>query len=278
MVSEALAQTLRTFDPHRHRLVALTGAGVSAESGIPTFRGNDGFWRIGSRDYQPQEIATMETFRQYPEKVWQWYLYRLGLCRSAAPNPGHEALAAMEAGLGGRFTLITQNVDGLHLAAGNTHARTLEIHGNLSYMRCARECTPGITPLPLPGTRRDRDTPLTEAETTQLHCPSCGGWGRPHVLWFDEIYNEHYYRAQTALGAASRATLLLVAGTSGATNLPNRIVYLAARRGVTIIEINIAPSPFSRLVTGSPGGEFIQAPAGEVLPEVAALVSGRNAG
>jgi NAD-dependent deacetylase len=274
MISDALAHTLKTFRQGRQRMVVLTGAGVSAESGIPTFRGSDGFWRIGSRVYQPQEIATMETFREYPEKVWQWYLYRLGLCRDAAPNAGHRAIAAMENTLIDRFTLITQNVDGLHLLAGNTQARTLQIHGNLSFMRCARECTPSVRPLPLDGGPRDRDTPLSESEAEQLHCPSCGGWARPHVLWFDEIYNEHYYRAESALGAADRASLLLVVGTSGATNLPNRIVYQVARRGGTIVEVNIDPSPFSRLVTNSPGGAFIQAPSGEVLPEMAAILTG----
>lgn len=274
MIPKDLQRALMSFEPDRQRIVALTGAGVSAESGIPTFRGTDGFWRIGSREYRPQEIATLDMFRRHPEVVWQWYLYRLGLCRGAVPNLGHQALVDIESAFGERFTLVTQNVDGLHLQAGNTRERTLEIHGNLSYMRCARECRQQIWPLPEGISAKTQDTPITSSETNRLHCPFCGGWTRPHVLWFDESYNEHYYRAESALGAADRAELLLVVGTSGATNLPNRIVYQVARRGGTIIEVNIARSPFSGVVESTPGGSFIQGPSGDILPEIAALLGG----
>lgn len=273
MIPETLEASLRAFDARHRRILVLTGAGVSAESGIPTFRGADGFWRIGSAEYQPQEIATMEMFRRHPEAVWQWYLYRLALCRRAAPNAGHRALAEMEARFSDRFTLVTQNVDGLHQAAGSTTARTLEIHGNIAYVRCARECRQAFWPLPDGVRPKGRDEDLSEREKQLLRCPHCGGWTRPHVLWFDEIYNEHYYHAESALDAADRAALLLVAGTSGATNLPNRIVYQVARRGGTVIEINVAASAFSRVAASTPDGGVILGPSADVLPVIATWLS-----
>src|SRR2546428_9434824 len=93
------------------RILVLTGAGISAESGIPTFRGKDGYWTVGSAVYQPQEIATFEMFSRVPEEVWRWYLWRFGVCRDARPNAGHAALVEMERALGDRFTLVTQNID-----------------------------------------------------------------------------------------------------------------------------------------------------------------------
>src|SRR2546426_10737611 len=98
-------------------VIALTGAGVSAESGIPTFRGRDGYWTVGSRDYHPQELATHAAFARMPWDVWAWYLYRRGVCRAAAPNPAHHALVRLAAHP--RFALVTQNVDGLHRRAGS---------------------------------------------------------------------------------------------------------------------------------------------------------------
>ena len=98
----------------------LTGAGVSAESGIPTFRGREGYWTVGSTEYHPQEMATLQAFEAMPEEVWRWYLYRLGACREAQPNQAHRAIVRLEERLGDRFCLITQNVDGLHLRAGSS--------------------------------------------------------------------------------------------------------------------------------------------------------------
>src|SRR5690349_7061367 len=109
------------------RVVALTGGGVSAESGIPTVRGKEGYWTIGSREYHPQELATHEAFLAMPWEVWAWYLYRRGVCRVAAPNAGHAALVRWDLALGERFALVTQNVDGLHARAGSTPARTYTI-------------------------------------------------------------------------------------------------------------------------------------------------------
>jgi NAD-dependent deacetylase len=125
----------KEFCPQIERLVFLTGAGISAESGIPTFRGEEGYWTIGSKVYQPQEMATWSNFSQMPLEVWRWYLYRRAICHHAEPNPAHLALADLEKNFGDGFTLVTQNVDGLHLRAGNSFARTYQIHGNIDYMR-----------------------------------------------------------------------------------------------------------------------------------------------
>jgi NAD-dependent deacetylase len=163
----------------------------------------EGFWTIGSREYHPQEMATRAMFNVDPESVWVWYLYRMGLCQQARPNAGHLALAEMESLLGDRFTLITQNVDNLHLLAGNSQSRTLQIHGNIFHARCASACTDKIVPLPDGLRPKGKGSRLTERERRRLTCPVCGNWIRPHVLWFDETYNERYYRFRSALEAAA---------------------------------------------------------------------------
>ena len=102
---------------------------------MPTFRGKEGYWTVGSRNYHPQELATREAFSHMPDEVWRWYLYRRSVCRRAAPNAGHMALVRLEERFGERFALVTQNVDGLHLRAGSSRERTFEIHGNIDYLR-----------------------------------------------------------------------------------------------------------------------------------------------
>ena len=128
-------------------ITVLTGAGVSVESGIPTFRGPEGFWTMAPGIPSPGN-GTRAMFSMDPESVWTWYLYRMGLCQKARPNAGHLALADMESRLGDRFTLITQNVDNLHILAGNSLSRTLQIHGNIFQARCASACTDKIFSLP----------------------------------------------------------------------------------------------------------------------------------
>jgi NAD-dependent deacetylase len=254
------------------RITVLTGAGVSAESGIPTFRGPEGFWTVGSTEYRPEEMATREMFCKDPDEVWRWYLYRLGICRSAAPNPGHLALAAMERLLPDRYTLITQNVDGLHLRAGSAPATTYQIHGNIEYMRCAADCTADVYPLPGAVKTKARNEPLRQQDRALLRCPTCKGPARPHVLWFDEAYNEVFYRFRSALEAALHTDLLIVAGTSGATNLPNQVAWTVKERGGLIIDINIDDNPFSRLARAS-GGFCIRQPSATALPALAEWVA-----
>ena len=244
-------------DPSR-RITVLTGAGISAESGIPTFRGPEGYWTIGSRDYHPQEMATLDMFSRQPDEVWKWYLYRLGVCSSAVPNTGHMALVEMERRLGDRFALITQNVDNLHLRAGNTQARTIQIHGNIMYMRCSNECKKRLYALPREVLHREKEQPLSETDRKYLSCPDCGKRTRPHVLWFDECYDEHYFKFESALDIAAVTDLLIIAGTSGATTLPNHITSIVYQRGGSIIDINIEESPFSSLAMNSPDGAFMK--------------------
>ena len=251
------------------RVVALTGAGVSAESGIPTFRGAEGYWVVGSRNYMPQEMATHEMFERAPDEVWRWYLYRFGVCKDAHPNAGHAALVRLERALGERFTLVTQNIDGLHRRAGSE--RVYCIHGDAAYVRCARDCGQARMDLPvLP--RRGKDDPFTPAERAALTCPRCGGWLRPHVLWFDEYYDEENYRMDSALRAAERADLLLVVGTSGATNLPMQIGRIAFLRGATLVDVNPEENPFAELAARAERGFFARGAACERLPGIVAAL------
>jgi len=252
-----LKEIIESFLSTKSRITFLTGAGISAESNIPTFRGPEGYWKVGSNNYHPQEMATYQMFRQRPEEVWTWYLYRMGVCKKAMPNSGHLALVAFEQMFGDRFTLITQNVDNLHIHAGNSHERTWQIHGNIFFMRCVSECKMCVYPLPLKIDGKKKGDHLTEKDRNLLKCPDCSGPVRPHVLWFDESYNEHYYRLYSSLKAADETGLLVVAGTSGATNLPNQIVSEVFRNSKPIIDINIEQSPFS-IPAAKSGGLFMK--------------------
>jgi len=263
-----LSDTLKQIARGNKRITALTGAGISAESNIPTFRGPEGYWTVGSREYHPQEMATLTMFRTQPEEVWRWYLYRYGVCRRATPNPVSTALAEMEHLFNDRFTLITQNVDGLHLRAGNSPDQTFQIHGNIFFMRCSRPCSESLYPIPKHVQGKQKDEPLTDADRELIRCPACGDYARPHVLWFDEAYNESYYKFHSSLKVAADTELLLIVGTSGATNLPNQIAWVVNQAGGCIIDINIEPNPFTRIALGGERGFFIQAPSGTALPEI----------
>jgi len=260
-----LAQLLAGVRARSGNVLALTGAGISAESGIPTFRGAEGYWVVGSRNYMPQEMATNEMFQRAPDEVWRWYLYRFGVCKDARPNAGHAALVDLERALGDRFTLVTQNIDGLHRRAGST--RVFCIHGDAAYVRCADECGLGVVDLP-PGLVPRGDGQLAPAEREALRCPRCKGWLRPHVLWFDEYYDEEHYRMESALRAAGAADLLLVVGTSGATNLPMQIGQLAYRRGAALVDVNPEENPFAEMASFSRNGFFARGSACERLPEI----------
>ncbi len=248
-------------------VVLLTGAGISAESGIPTFRGEEGYWTVGSRNYHPMELATFEAFSRMPDDVWSWYLYRRAVCLAAAPNPAHAAVAELERRRGDGMVLVTQNVDGLHLRAGNTLARTYQIHGNIDFMRCARECTVAQYPLPDAVDRRwDRGRALGDPEREALRCPRCSGPARPHVLWFDECYDEPRFRFESSMRAAMGASLLIVVGTAGQTNLPMQMGALVTRRGAPMIVVNVDPSPFTEMAAHNPLGAFLQGTATHWLP------------
>jgi NAD-dependent deacetylase len=245
-------------------VVVLTGAGVSAESGIPTFRGKEGYWTVGSREYHPQELATHEAFEAMPWDVWAWYLYRRGVCRGAAPNAAHEALVRWDRELGARFALITQNVDGLHRRAGSPEGRMFPIHGDIGLMRCARECCLDRTPIPDAVPALGKGEAVAEAHKALLVCPRCHGLTRPHVLWFDETYDEPRFFFDTSRRLASHARLLVVIGTSAQTNLPWQVVTLAARAGATIVDINVEDNPFGEIASAS--GGTLRGPAAGILP------------
>ncbi|QBI20942.1 RNA polymerase subunit sigma [Egibacter rhizosphaerae] len=250
-------------------VVVLTGAGVSAESGIPTFRGPEGYWTVGSAVHTPQEIATAAMFARAPEAVWGWYLFRLGVVREAEPNAAHRAIAELDATLSDRFVLITQNVDGLHQRAGSTPGRTYEIHGSLGRMRCSEPCQRELLPLPDEIPAKDRDEALTDHERQLLTCPRCGAWTRPHVLWFDEAYDEAWFRLDSSLDAAGRASLVVTVGTSGATNLPNLVVQQVVRSGGALLDVNPEDNPFGDLARRVERGAAIRAPASQAVPELA---------
>jgi NAD-dependent deacetylase len=251
------------------RITVLTGAGISAESGIPTFRGKEGYWTVGSRNCHPEELATASAFRRFPDEVWRWYLYRRSICRRAEPNSGHRALVDLEHAAPGRFTLVTQNVDGLHLRAGQDPRLTLQIHGCIDFMRCAGRCCNALHPIPAAIGSLERDDPLPPEHLASLVCPHCRGAARPHVLWFDECYDEELFFAESAVQAVAGADVLIVVGTAGATNLPLQLGSLAARLGCPIIDINLADGPFSTLAQRS-GGHALRGAASQLLPALVA--------
>lgn len=238
-LEEGIAELARALAGAR-RVAALTGAGVSAESGVPTFRGAGGLWQ----GHDPTRLATPEAFARDPRLVWQWYDWRRGILAGCRPNPGHRALARLEELLP-TFTLITQNVDRLHQEAGSS--RVLELHGDIWTLRCSRAC--GLA-------RLDRSHPLPELQA----CPACGAWLRPGVVWFGEALPEGVLERASA--AAGSAEVFLVVGTSSLVYPAAGLADLAAARGARVFEVN--PDPGSRAA----GVRGLRGPSGEVLPRV----------
>ena len=248
----AALQTLTELIHSGGRIVVLTGAGISAESGIPTFRGPDGYWTVGSTVYRPEDLATWRTFASDPRLVWPWYLWRRKVCLESEPNDAHLALVQLEEHLGNRLTLVTQNVDGLHHRAGSSLNRTMEIHGNINFFRCAQGCE---SRRPCPNLPHVRDDPtFHESWKDTLTCRQCSGWMRPHVLWFDEYYDEELYRFESAIRATENADALIVVGTTGTTSLPAHMLAIAQHKGMVLVDINPAPNPFAEAATQTQGG------------------------
>jgi NAD-dependent deacetylase len=222
------------------RVVALTGAGVSAESGVPTFRGPGGLWR----NYRPEDLATPEAFARDPALVWEWYQWRQGIVAGCQPNPGHLALVEMEAEWPD-FTLVTQNVDGLHRRAGSR--RLLELHGNLTQARCTREGR--VVDLP-----RARGLP---------RCP-CGALLRPHVVWFGEALDPQILEA--AFQASRTCQVFLSIGTSALVAPASTLPLLAHERGAVVVEINPQPTALPAACLDV----VLRGPSGEILPRLLA--------
>ncbi len=229
------------IDSKTHLLV-LTGAGVSAESGVPTFRGGGGLWE----DHPVEQVASPEGFRQHPEMVWRFYAMRRRKVNDVEPNPGHRALAEVEERLGDRCLLVTQNVDGLHRRAGSQ--RIIEIHGSIMESRCDSCDRP-----PFPD-----ETPYDEVPP----CDQCGGGRlRPAVVWFGEMLDpDHLARIARFIGEADRL-VFLAAGTSGAVYPAAGLVLHARSAGGETWLVNIEPSDNRAAFE-----HFVQGPSGEVLP------------
>ena len=271
MISESIKKTLQKINEQKGRVCFLTGAGVSAESGIRTFRGKDGYWTVGSDVYTPQEMATNRMFQTSAEECWKWYLMRFLICRDVEPNSGHFAIVEAEKKLGDRFSLVTQNIDGLHLRAGSSIEKCFQIHGSINHMRCRFECSDELFPLPKE-CDKIKESEDFESVRDLLVCPDCGAMSRPHVLWFDEYYNEVHYKADSAVEAAQSSDLLVVAGTTIMTTLPSIIMEHFYNFAKPIINVDIEPGNASRLAEAVPGGGFIQAKSAEALPELVKLL------
>jgi len=222
-------------------IAVLTGAGISAESQIPTFReSHTGLYA----KYNPQELASPEGFRKDPKLVWEWYAWRRSMVTKAEPNPGHKALVDMEKHAK-NFTLITQNVDGLHIRAGSKNV--LELHGNLMKTRCSQE-----------------NTLVTEWEddkTIPPKCPTCGAFLRPDVVWFGEKLPT--IPLQKATLAATSCQVFLSIGTSTIVEPAASLPFLALHQGADVIEVNPEPTPLSKQVAFT-----LRGAAGIILPEL----------
>jgi NAD-dependent deacetylase len=235
--------SLATAIANARSVAVLTGAGVSAESGVPTFRdAQTGLWAR----FDPLKLATPDAFCRNPKLVWDWYAWRRKLVATADPNAGHRALVALE-GRVGDFVLITQNVDGLHRRAGSRNV--VELHGNIGRVKCSRE-----------------DTIVehwTEAGDAVPRCAGCGALLRPDVVWFDETLPAD--ALQAAEDAARRCQILLVAGTSAEVYPAAALPDHAKSAGAVIVEINPHPTPLSGVAD-----YVLRAPAGIALPALVA--------
>jgi NAD-dependent deacetylase len=274
VVNESLRRLLPRVSERSGKVVILTGAGIAAESGVSTFRGDDGMWQVGSRQYHPVELATWMAFQRMPADLWGWYLYRRARYHAAVPNAAHQAIAALERRLGNRCLLVTENVDGLHLRAGSSVDRTYQIHGNVDFARCAAECNPEIRRLPEDFARDWRwGQRPGDAELQELTCPRCGNWLRPHVLWFDEPCDEHRFRSESSLRATSEAAVLVVAGATTAPALPTKMCHSAATRGVPLVVIDAESTALNEMAASTRNGLSIQGAATGVVPDVCEILA-----
>ena len=236
-----------SFDPalvaslREAKLVAvLTGAGISAESGVPTFRDAlTGLWA----KFDPRELATPSAFERNPKLVWDWYAARRAQALAVAPNAGHAALARLEACVPD-FLLATQNVDGLHARAGS--AKLVELHGNIARVRCSREA-------------RIVERWDEAGDGLPPRCPACNAFLRPDVVWFEEMLPAAAF--ERAERAAHACDVLLVVGTSGEVYPAASLPQYAKARGARVVEVNPHDTPLSRLAD-----DTLRGPSGAILP------------
>lgn len=230
------------------KVVVFTGAGVSQESGIATFRDrDDGLWA----QYDPLDMASIDGFLRDPDLVWRWYEHRFGIIARAEPNAGHTAIAELERLLP-QVTVVTQNIDGLHQAAGSTDV--IELHGTMRSFKCLYGAHSGFT--------------IDEVHATGQkppRCPRCGELLRPDVVWFGEaLPPDAWQRAQHLAGTCEA---LLMAGTSAIVYPAAALPLLALEAGATVIDVNPEPNAMSRRVDC-----YLQGRGGDVLPELVAAV------
>jgi NAD-dependent deacetylase len=221
-------------------VAVLTGAGVSAQSGVPTFRGAGGLWR----NFRPEELATSAAFACDPKLVWEWYDWRRSVVAGAEPNAGHRALAELE-WRKQNFWLITQNVDGLHDRAGSR--RLLRLHGDIWRLRCV-------------GCGREEQNLQVPIEPLPPRCP-CGSLMRPGVVWFGEPLPTEALEA--AFQAARHADLFLALGTSSVVYPAAALPRMALEHGARVIEVNLEPTELS-----SAAGISLRGKTGELLPQI----------
>ncbi len=224
-------------------LCVLTGAGVSAESGIPTFRGTDGLWRR----HRAEDLATPQAFHRNPRLVWDWYEYRRTIIGSAEPNPAHTAIAHLE-DLVDDFLLVTQNVDGLHARAGSR--KIVELHGNIFRDRCSVE----------------GKVVESIVATGPIPTCECGAFLRPDVVWFGESLPSD--ALERAFAFTGRCEVMMVVGTSGLVHPAASLPSLAKTHGAWILEVNLEPTPITPFADHSIFGR-----AGEVVPTIVELVT-----
>ena len=236
-ISDSLVAHLQSAES----ICVLTGAGVSAESGVPTFRGEEGLWK----KFRPEELANFDAFIRNPDLVWEWYSYRRKLIHEVKPNPGHYALVELERSVE-HFTLVTQNVDNLHRRAGSVSV--VELHGNIERSYCI-ECGTVASDLDFES--------LVEAP----RCKDCGGLIRPDVVWFGEMLPvEAFSKAEHA---ARHADVFLSIGTSAVVYPAASLPALALDHGAFVVEINREHTELSLRAH-----EVLQGLSGEILPEL----------
>lgn len=219
-------------------VVVLAGAGLSQESGVPTFRGADGLWK----EFRPEDLATPEAFQKNPDLVWEWYCWRRSIIAKAEPNPAHYAIVEMEKNFES-FFLITQNVDGLHRKAGCK--KFLEIHGCIWETRCIN-CH---------DVREDFETDYIRIKP----CRKCGGQMRPNVVWFGEAIPDMNLRK--SIYSVQNCDVMLVVGTSGYVQPSASFPFYAKQNNAKVIDVNLEPTPISAIAD-----VFLQGKAGEILP------------
>ncbi len=239
-----VSDKLKSLLTKETRVAVLTGAGISAESGVPTFRGEEGLWK----KFRPEELATFDAFMANPELVWEWYEYRRKIIQEIKPNPGHVALVDFQNHFH-TFDLITQNVDGLHHQAGS--ANVVELHGNIRKNKCIR-CEKKYQTLEgtLPG--------------NPPRCP-CGGNLRPDVVWFGEMLPAD--ALNYAFKASSDCDLFFSIGTSAVVHPAASLPLLAKRNGAYVVEVNVFPTEISQVVDESLLGK-----SGQILPQLVKLL------